>query len=99
MSANARTILAFNAVTTAPDPLLYDAAIADVTFSLRGGDLAIVRFDPHAPRSSLPDAAMGLAELARGEVCIFDQPWDALRPRASCRLRGRIGRLFGMQDA
>jgi len=98
MANDDRTILAFDAVTTAAD-VLYDARIIGATFALRAGELALIRFDPHAPRSPLPDAAMGLAELSGGAVQILGQSWEALSPRASCRLRGRIGRLFGMQDA
>src|SRR2546428_12714184 len=86
-------ILEFSSVSTSPD-IVYDLPLSDVTFALRGGELALVRFDHHAPRTPLADAAMGLAALDAGEVRILGENWETLSPDQASRCRGQIGRLF-----
>lgn len=86
-------ILVVDSITTEMDPW-YDATVENFSLTLKPGELGLIRFDRHAPRRPLPDAAMGLVELIAGDVRFQGESWAALPPDAANRRRGQIGRLF-----
>lgn len=94
MANQTAPILEFESVTTEDDPR-YGAPITLASFQLNRGDLGIFRFDRHFAKNPLADAAMGLVELADGDIRFAGDSWAKLRPGRAARRRGEIGRLFG----
>ena len=87
-------ILAFDAVSTEVD--LWPAGeLCELSFAVRAGELALIRFDRRDGHGPIPDVAMGLVEPETGDVRIHGEPWSALRPAEASRARGQIGRYFG----
>jgi phospholipid/cholesterol/gamma-HCH transport system ATP-binding protein len=93
--ANQGSILSFDSVSTAKDLPAYDLPMLNVSLALDAGELALFRFDRHAPRTVLPDAAMGLVEIASGSVRFMGDDWQRLSPGRAAERRGEIGRFFG----
>jgi phospholipid/cholesterol/gamma-HCH transport system ATP-binding protein len=88
-----QSILQFDHVSVEAG-LAYDMSLADVTFTLSAGELAMVRMEPQRPRSPLPDAAMGLAELGGGVVGFMGEDWRDMSGYRVAEARGQIGRTF-----
>jgi phospholipid/cholesterol/gamma-HCH transport system ATP-binding protein len=86
-------ILVFDSITTGIDPW-YDTSVENFSLALKPGELGLIRFDRHAPRGPLPDAAMGLIELTAGEICFLGESWTSLSANVASQRRGQIGRLF-----
>ena len=86
-------ILSFDGVTLAAQPP-YEAGLDAVSFSLKGGELMVVRIEEGLGRLPFADAAQGLVELDAGRVTFLGEDWRAMPPNRSAERRGRIGRVF-----
>ena len=93
--ANHDSILSFDSVSTATDLPEYDLPMLNMSLALAAGELALFRFDRQASRNILPDAAMGLVEIASGTVRFMGDDWQRLSPGHAAERRGEIGRFFG----
>ena len=72
----------------------YDVGFDRVNFTLRKGELMLVRHDPKLGRLGLADAAQGLFSPSSGEVLFEGKNWGQMSARASESARGKIGRVF-----
>ncbi len=72
----------------------FDAGIADVSFALEPGELALVRLEEHVPHLPIGDAAQGLVELKQGEVLFDGKNWSRTKAAEVSHLRSQMGRVF-----
>jgi phospholipid/cholesterol/gamma-HCH transport system ATP-binding protein len=86
-------ILAFEGVTIAATPP-FDAGLESVSFSLKAGELMLVRTEPDGASLPLADAAEGLMEPDAGRVLFLGEDWKTTSPQSQSARRGRIGRVF-----
>ena len=71
-----------------------DVGYDRVNFTLRKGELMLVRHNPKLGRFGLADAAQGLLSPRSGEVLFEGKNWGRMSARASESARGKIGRVF-----
>jgi phospholipid/cholesterol/gamma-HCH transport system ATP-binding protein len=72
----------------------FDTALNGCTFALARGELLLVRLEREYVRVPIADAACGLIDPTAGVVRFQGVDWQRLGAGASCRARGRIGRVF-----
>jgi phospholipid/cholesterol/gamma-HCH transport system ATP-binding protein len=73
---------------------LYDAALWQVSFRLRRGELALVHLEEGHLRIPLADAAQGLVEPVQGRVFFLAADWSVVSHDARLTARAKIGRVF-----
>lgn len=78
--------------------ILYDAGLAEMTFRLDPGMWMAVRLEPGRAHIPLADLACGTADPGSGEVRFLGRAWTSAAPAEADRLRGRIGRVFEMEN-
>ncbi|HEX8912750.1 MAG TPA: hypothetical protein VF796_10360 [Humisphaera sp.] len=93
MPEQAPEILSLQNVSVEASPA-YDVGLADVSLTLRAGELALVRLERDNVRLPLADVAAGLTDADAGVARFKGEDWAAMGPAASCRARARIGRVF-----
>jgi len=93
MENTSDSVLAFAGVE-APTGNRYQEGLADVSFSLGKGQLAIFKTRESNLELPLSDAAEGLVALVRGTVSFLGRNWAALDPDEATQRRSRIGRVF-----
>lgn len=86
-------ILKFANVTIKPRPP-YESGVAEVSFALKAGELALIGVEKGRRHLPLADAAQGLIEPDEGRVTFLDRDWRDLDPNFASAERGRIGRVF-----
>ena len=86
-------ILTFENVTLAAQPP-YEGGLDGVTFSLRRGDLLVIRIEEGLAHLPFADVAQGLVEPDAGRVAFLGEDWRAMPPDRSAERRGKIGRVF-----
>ena len=86
-------MLAFNGVSTEPEPL-FDSPLWDVTFTLSRGELLLLRLERGRFRLPLADLAAGVLEPGQGTIEFFGENWLRMSPDYSSTQRGKIGRVF-----
>lgn len=90
-SGTGRGVLELDALRVSSSTL---AGRLRASFTLRAGELALVR-SASAPESELiANAAVGVAAPVAGAVRFLGRDWSKLKPDARSRLRARIGRVF-----
>ena len=90
---NRPLVLAFNGVSTEPEPL-FDSPLWDVTFTLSRGELLLLRLERGRFRLPLADLAAGVLEPGQGTIEFFGENWLRMSPDYSSTQRGKIGRVF-----
>ena len=88
-----RVILRFN------DAVFANAAgggaeSGEVSLSICGGDLVLVRLAQLEQTTTFADACAGIIEPSSGAVSFLGRNWAELPPDVANALRGRIGRVF-----
>lgn len=72
-----------------------DAAKSDeVSLSVCGGDLVLIRLDRLEQTAGFADACAGIIKPRSGSVKFLGRNWQDLPPDQANALRGRIGRVF-----
>jgi phospholipid/cholesterol/gamma-HCH transport system ATP-binding protein len=87
------TILVFENVTIPAQPP-DEAGLAGVSFSLKSGELMLVRVEEGLARIPFADAAEGLVNPDAGRVAFLGEDWRMMPPNRSAERRGKIGRVF-----
>ena len=90
---NRPLVLAFNGVSTEPEPL-FDTPLWDVTFTLSQGELLLLRLERGRFRLPVADLAAGVLEPRQGTVEFLGENWLRMSPDYSSAQRGKIGRVF-----
>lgn len=89
-------ILEFESVRFAVPPgERWDVGLSGASFSLRGGELAVVQLEPGRPRHPLPGLACGTVAPDGGSVRALGSDWETLSADEAAARRGRIGQVFG----
>ena len=86
-------IVSFEKATVDGAPA-YDTALAEATFQVASGELALVNIGEHYSHVPLADAAEGLVHPAAGRVLYLGRDWAGLSPTEAAACRGTIGRVF-----
>ena len=66
----------------------------ELSLSVCGGDLVLIRLARLEQTSTFADACAGIIEPATGAVYFLGRNWPELPPDQANALRGRIGRVF-----
>jgi len=90
------TILEFSNVTL-PGVMRGQAEMRGITFSLKGGQLMLVRVEPGNEQLPLADAAEGLLAPKSGNILWQGRSWSSFTPDIELQARGKIGRVFEKQ--
>ncbi len=72
----------------------YESGISEISFALKGGELALISVEKGCRHFPLADAAQGLIEPEEGRVTFLGRDWRDLDPDFASAERGRIGRVF-----
>ena len=93
MSDATEPVLVFDRVSLAEQPP-YDSGLAEVSFTLRAGELGLVEVSAEDSRTPLADLACGILEPEAGRVSYQGVDWRERSPDDAARARGGIGRVF-----
>ena len=88
-----RVILQFDD-TVFPDSSGTVTQSDEISLTIHGGDLILIRLPRLKQTAAFADACAGINEPGSGSVRFLGRKWVDLRPDQANALRGRIGRVF-----